>query len=155
VPHSRLIDGPLSVIRVDFRPRHRQPTASRLALATVVAIAGSLIADALIVVMAKSVFPSTRGFVHFQFSDYAKLTVIGVLIACLGWPIITRVSSAPRWIYARLAVIVTLILLLPDVWLLHQHQPSKAVAALMVMHLAIALITYWAVVLLAPVGPAS
>jgi hypothetical protein len=122
----------------------------RIVLATGAAIAGSLLADALIVVAAEALFPSTRGYVHFQFGDYAKLTIIGVLVACLGWPVMTRISSAPRWIYTRLAVIVTLVLLLPDVWLLHQRQPSKAVAALMAMHVAIALVTYWAVVLLAP-----
>jgi len=59
--------------------------------------------------------PLDQGFVHFQFSDYAKLTVVGVLIACAAWPIVARVSSAPRWLFLRLAVLVTLVLLLPDV----------------------------------------
>lgn len=142
-------------MRLDFSPQHRQPAAARVALATGVAIAASLMADALIVVIAQWLAPSTKGYVHFQFGDYAKLTVIGILIACLGWPIITRVSSPPRWIYSRLAVIVTLVLLLPDVWLLHQGQPTKAVLALMVMHLAIALVTYFAVVRIADVGSGS
>ncbi len=52
----------------------------------------------------RAVFPSTKGYVHFQFSDYAKLTVIGVVVACVGWPVVTRISSAPRWLYLRLAV---------------------------------------------------
>ena len=86
------------------------------------AIAGSLVADALLVVIGERVFPSTKGYVHFQFADYAKLTIIGIVIAGVAWPIVTRVSSAPRWLYSRLAVLVTLVLLLPDVWLLHQHQ---------------------------------
>jgi hypothetical protein len=51
---------------------------------------------------------------------------------------------------SRLAVLVTLVLLLPDVWLLHQHQPPRAVAVLIGMHLAIAVVTYFALVLLAP-----
>jgi hypothetical protein len=37
-------------------------------------------------------FPATWGYAHFQFSDYAKLTVIGVLIACAAWPVVTRIS---------------------------------------------------------------
>lgn len=122
-----------------------------MALATVVAVAASLLADALIVVIAQALFTSTKGYVHFQFGDYATLTIIGVLIACLGWPVITRVSSTPRLIYSRLAVLVTLVLLLPDLWLLHLGQSATAVTSLMAMHLAIAVLTYFAVVLLAPV----
>lgn len=152
---SRPARGPLNLVHLDFSPQHRQPAAVRVALATVVAIAASLLADALIVVIAERLFPSTKGYVHFQLGDYAKLTIIGVLVACLGWPVITRVSSAPRWIYSRLAVIVTLVLLLPDFWLLHQGQPTKAVLALMVMHLVIAIVTYCAVTVLAPVEPTT
>jgi CDP-diglyceride synthetase len=89
--------------------------------------------------------------VHFQFSDYARLTIIGVIIACVAWPIVTRISSAPRWLFFRLAIVVTVVLLLPDVYLLEQGQPAKAVAVLMCMHLAIALVTYNALVRLAPI----
>jgi hypothetical protein len=42
-------------------------------------------------------------------------------------------------------------LFLPDLYILKQGQPAKAVAVLMVMHLAIALVTYNALVRLAPV----
>jgi len=76
-------------------------------VATVVSVIGSLAADAALVALGTAVFPSTKGFVHFQFSDYAKLTVVGVLIACAAWPIVARVSSAPRWLFLRLAVLVT------------------------------------------------
>ena len=84
-----------SLARLDFSPQHRQPSAGRLALATIASIAGSLAADAILVVIGKAIFPSTKGFAHFQFSDYAKLTVVGVIIACVAWPIVTRISSAP------------------------------------------------------------
>lgn len=103
-----------SLTRVDFSPRHRQPPASQVLLATVTAIAGSLAADAILVAIGEAVFPATRGYVHFQFADYARLTVIGVIIACTAWPVVTRVSSAPRWLFCRLAVLVTLVLWLPD-----------------------------------------
>jgi hypothetical protein len=43
----------------------------------------------------RHLFPRTAGYDHFRFSDYAKLTVIGVLIGAAGWPVITRISSAP------------------------------------------------------------
>jgi hypothetical protein len=105
-------------------------------------VAGSLAADAVLVAIGTAIFPSTRGYVHFRFSDYAKLTVIGVVIACLAWPIVTRISSVPRWLFFRLAVLVTLVLWLPDLYILANGEPPSAVAVLMVMHLAIALVTY-------------
>jgi hypothetical protein len=144
-----------SLARVDFSPQHRVPSARRLLLASIASIAGSLAADATLVVIGKAVFPSTRGFAHFQFADYAKLTVIGVIIACVAWPIVTRISSAPRWLFFRLAIMVTLVLLLPDLYILHMGEPAKGVAVLMVMHVAIALVTYNLLVHLAPVRPAG
>jgi hypothetical protein len=150
-----IIDRSLELVKVDFAPTHRQPSAARVVLATVVSLVGSLAADAAIASVGQAVFPSTKGYGHFQFSDYSKLTVIGVIIACAAWPIVTRMSSAPRWLFFRLAIVVTLVLLLPDLYILHQGQPAKAVAVLMVMHLAIALVTYNALVHLAPVRPSS
>ena len=144
-----------SIARIDLHPRHAQPKTSRMALATIAAIAGSLIADALLVVFGQAAFPATKGYVHFQFPDYAKLTVIGVVIACVAWPVVTRISSDPRWLFFRLAILVTVVLLLPDFYILYRGQPADAVAVLMVMHLAIALVTYNLLVRLAPIGPGS
>jgi hypothetical protein len=144
-------DNVRGLIHLDFAPDHEHPSAGRVLLATVVAIAGSLLADALLVVIAQAVFPATRGYAHFQFDDYAKLTVIGVLIACAAWPVTTRITSRPRWMFVRMAAGVTLVLWLPDVYLLVKGQPAKAVAFLFMMHLAIALVTYNALVYLAPV----
>jgi hypothetical protein len=128
--------------RIDLHPDHRQPSWLLVGLATIAAIAGSLVADAILVAIGTATFPSTKGYVHFRFADYSKLTIIGVIIACVAWPIVTRISSAPRWLFFRLAILVTLVLLLPDLWLLAKGQPVRAVAVLMVMHLAIALVTY-------------
>jgi hypothetical protein len=141
----------MSLLRLDFTPTHHQPSTVRVLLATVLSIAGSLLADAALVAIGSRVFPTTKGYVHFEFHDYAKLTIIGVVIACIAWPVVCRVSSAPRWLFFRLAIAVTVVLLLPDVYILHQGQPARAVAVLMVMHLAIALITYNLLVHLAPV----
>ena len=139
----------LRVFRVDFAPVHRQPSAASVLGATAAAVAGSLGIDALLVVIGQAVFPSTRGYAHFQFSDYSKLTVIGVVIACVAWPIVTRISSDPRWLFLRMAVAVTLVLWLPDVYILVLGQPAKAVAVLFAMHLAIAMVTYNCLVRLA------
>jgi len=148
---STIIDRYIEKARIGLEPTHRQPAFPRVIVAMVLSIVGSLLADALLVVVGTSVFPSTKGYVHFQFHDYARLTVIGVIIACVAWPIVTRVTMDPRWIFLRLAVLVTLALFLPDLWILAKGQPPKAVAVLMVMHLAIAVVTYNLLVRLAPV----
>lgn len=141
----------LAMVKIDFAPQHKQPVAAGVILATIVAIAGSLAIDAILVAIGTKIFPSTVGYTHFRFSDYAKLTVIGVLIACAAWPVVTRISSDPRWVFVRMAIVVTLVLLLPDLYILAKGQPAKAVAVLMVMHLAIGVVTYNALVHLAPV----
>ena len=146
-----MLQKALDLIHLDFAPEHGQPSGVRMALATLVSIIGSLLADALLVVIAQAVFPSTKGYAHFQFADYCKLTVIGVIIACLAWPVVTRISSAPRWLFFRLAIVVTLVLWLPDLYILYGGESARAVAVLMVMHLAIALVTYNCMVRIAPV----
>jgi Family of unknown function (DUF6069) len=118
---------------------------------TVAAVGLSLLADALLAMAGTYLFPSTKGYDHFRFADYSKLTVIGVLVACVAWPVAARLSSAPRWLYARLAVAVTLVLLVPDLYILWQGQPVAAVLVLMCMHVAIALVTYNVLMRVAPV----
>jgi hypothetical protein len=145
-----LAERAMAVLHLDFKPPHREPSLIRLLLATVLSVGLSLLADAALVALGTWLFPSTKGYGHFQFHDYAKLTIIGVVIACAAWPAVCRVSSSPRWLFLRLAIAVTVVLLLPDVYILHQGQPARAVAILMLMHLAIGVITYNALVRVAP-----
>jgi hypothetical protein len=151
MPQETMIERTLRLVKVDLAPRHRQPSLVRVGVATVISLAGSLAADAALVALGTAVFPTTKGYGHFQFHDYAKLTIIGVIIACVGWPIVTRISSAPRWLFFRLAILVTLVLWLPDLYILAKGQPGRAVAVLMCMHLAIAVVTYNALVRVAPI----
>jgi hypothetical protein len=76
-----------------------------------------------------------------------------VVVACLARPVVTRVSSAPRWLFLRMEVAVALVLWLPDVYILALAQPPRAVAVLFVMHLAIAVVTYNCLVHLARTRP--
>lgn len=145
-----LVERLLTWGRVDFPPSRQFPKAWRLAAATVVAVVGSLAIDALLVAIGVAAFPTTSGYGHFQFSDYGKLTVLGVLIACAAWPFVARASSSATWLFKRMAVAVTLVLWLPDLYILAKGQPHDAVAVLMVMHLAIAVVTYNALVRIAP-----
>ena len=119
----------LEKFHIDFRP-HRQPSTYEVIFATITAVIG---------------------YEHFQFMSYAKLTIIGVLGACAGWPVVTRITSQPKWLFLRLAFAVTIVLLLPDlvIWIL--GQPGAAVFVLVWMHLAIAIVTYLSLVILAPV----
>ena len=137
-------------LHVDFRPSGR-PSGVAVVAATVVAIVGSLVADYLLVRLGTAVFPSTKGYGHFQFSDYAKLTIIGVIIAGIAWPVVARVTSQPRWLFLRSAVVVTIVLFAPDVWIWHGGAPAKAVFVLIWLHVAIAIVTYNALVHVAPV----
>ena len=145
-----LLEQALRICRLDFSPRHGQPSVLRVVTATVLALGLSLAADACLVAIGTAVFPSTKGYVHFEFSDYGKLTIIGVLIACAAWPAVTRITNHPRWMFFRMAIAVTLVLWLPDLYILAKGQPGKAVAVLMTMHLAIAIVTYNCLVHLAP-----
>lgn len=142
--------GVLDRARIDFAPTKSQPMWWRFVLASVLAIVLSLGADDGLVHAGITLFPSTQGFSHFRFSDYATLTVIGVIVASAGWPLVIRVSSTPRWLYLRAAVVVTSVLWLPDVWLLVKGETGGGVAVLAVMHFAIAVITYNALVRIAP-----
>ena len=139
--------------RIDFAPVHRRPSTALLVVATVASIALSLALAALAVHVATSVFPTTRHFSHFRVADYATLTVIGVAAACGSWPIVTQMTSSPRWLFFRLAVVATLLLWAPDGWLLLRGETPRGVAVLMTMHLAIALVTYNLLVRVAPVRP--
>jgi hypothetical protein len=129
----------LDAVKIDFAPKHRQPRLALILIATIVSVAGSLAADAILVAIGTRVFPSTVGYVHFRFS------------ACVGWPVVTRISSNPSWVFVRMAILVTLVLWLPDLYILAKGQPAKAVAVLMVMHLAIGVVTYNALVRIAPI----
>jgi hypothetical protein len=127
---------------VDLHVRREPPSWPRWVLALLIANFGSLISDAILVAIGTTIFPSLQGFGHFQPTDYGKLTLIGVTIACIGWPVVTRLSSQPRWLFLQLAVLVTLVLWLPDLWILVHGEPIRGVGVLMIMHLAIAFITY-------------
>jgi hypothetical protein len=150
-----MLDRIFSLARLDFAPRHRQPPWWKIASATVLAVAGSLIADMVLVRIGKALWPATKHFQHFQFSDYGKLTVVGVIVACIAWPIVTRISSDPRWLFFRMAIAVTLVLWLPDLYILYLGESPRGVAVLMVMHLAIAVVTYNVLVRIAPVQRAQ
>lgn len=140
----------LAALRLDLPMGRRQPRAWRWVLAAAVAVVGSVAACALLAAAGVAVFPSTAGYGHFRFADYTKLTVAGVVAASVAWPIVTWLSSRARPVFLWLAVIVTVVSFAPDLWILHGGQPAEGVLVLAVMHVAVAAVTYPALVLIAP-----
>jgi magnesium-transporting ATPase (P-type) len=135
---------------LDFPRGSRQPSAGRFVVASVVAVAGSVLACAAIAAWAIAAMPDLAGYEHFRFMEYTKLTVIGVVLACLAWPVATWASSRAWKPFLWLALAVTLVGLVPDAWILFKGQPAAGVGVLVLMHFALALITYPALVLIAP-----
>jgi hypothetical protein len=141
--------GP-SILRLDLPRGTAQPAASRWALATIAAVAVSLLACFALASAAILLFPQLSTYEHFQFGDYSKLTVLGVVAACVGWPVVAWFSSNGRRLYLWLGVLATVVSLAPDVWILHQGQPLIGVVTLAVMHVALGVATVAAILLLAP-----
>ncbi len=119
-------------------------------LAAVVAVALSLVACWLVAAVTIAVAPSLAGYEHLRFADWAKLTVIGVVGASLGWPLAAAIWSRARPPFLVLTVLVTVVSFAPDLWILRQGQPLGGVVALAVMHVAVAVVTYPALVMIAP-----
>jgi len=136
--------------RLDRARRCPVPPPGALVTASVAALVGSLLVDAALVGLWTGLVPATNGYVHFRPADYATLTAVGVLVACGAWPVTCRISTEPRRLFLRLAVTVTAVLWIPDIVLIVRHQPVRDVAALMVLHVAVAAVTYNALVRLAP-----
>jgi hypothetical protein len=137
-------------LALDLPAGRAQPGAVRWVVATILAIGLSLAACRLLVIAGVALFPSTAGYGHFQFGDYAKLTIIGVLGASIAWPVVTFLTTRGSRLYLWLAIAVTVVGLAPDAWILHQGQPAAGVAVLVAMHFALAVITYPVLVFIAP-----
>ena len=128
-------------------PTHRRVVAAGLAAAAV-----SLAADLMLATIGQAAFTVPASFGKFAFGTYALLTVLGVAGAAATWAAVARLSSRPKWLLTRLAALVTALFLIPDFLLLGTRgNPVGPVAMLMLMHLAIAVITYTALIKIAPV----
>jgi hypothetical protein len=148
-----LVRRALNVIHLDLRVLSDLPAAVRIILAGGVAAVGSLIADVILVALGKAAF-NPISFGPFHASAWVPLTILGVAGATVGWGILVHLTSEPRWVVFRAAVLVTLVLLLPDVGLLPSN-PTGPVLTLMAMHIAIAVITTVALLRISPATGAA
>lgn len=137
--------------RLDLRPLTPLPSGRRIALAGLLAIVGSLVADAVLSTISAATLSPPAYFDKFNAGSYAPLTIIGVVGATVGWALLVRLTSQPQWFVIRAAVVVTIVGLIPDVALL-SNNPTGAVIGLMVEHLVIAVITTYALLKVAPAG---
>jgi len=64
----------------------------------------------------------------------------------------TTLTSQPRRLFLQAAIVITIVLFAPDAYIWHNGASGKAVFVLVWMHVAIAIVTYNALVHLAPVG---
>lgn len=76
--------------------------------------------------------------------------MIGVVLASFGWPLAAAIWSRARRPFLLLTVLVTVASFAPDLWILRQGQPAPGVLALAVMHVAVAVVAYPVLVLVAP-----
>lgn len=128
------------------------PTGPRVATVTTLSALASIVVNAALVWLATAFDPALRHYSHFRLSDYGTLTVVGVAAAGAAWFFATRYLATPRPTFFRVAIIATLVLWLPDVWLFVKHEPTRAVVFLVLMHAAVAVITYNFLVFGAPHG---
>jgi hypothetical protein len=132
-------------------PHAVPPALRRVAAAGLAAAAVSLAADLVLVAVGRAAFTVPASFGKFAFGTYALLTVLGAAGATGAWAMVTRLSPRPNWLLTRLAALVTALFLVPDFLLLGTPgNPAGPVVILMLMHLAIAAITYVALLTIAP-----
>ena len=110
----------------------------------------SLLACALVAAATTALMPPLRSYEHLQVGDWGKLTIIGIVLASLGWPVAGLLWSRARRPFLVLTVLVTAASFLPDLWILRQGQPAAGVLALAIMHIAVAVVSYPSLVLVAP-----
>lgn len=124
-------------------PAAPNTSAARVAAGIAVAAVGAVLVNALIAVLARALGASD-GFQPLWFSVYALFTVIGVLIGAAAWALIRRFTRRPASLLRWLVPTVVALSLIPDIGLLFADgQPNTsglAVAALMLMHVATAVV---------------
>ena len=139
---------------LDARAPYAPPAPARVVAATALSAGASLVGDAVLVRWTTNRYPTLQHYSHFRFSDYGTLTLVGVLGAALAWWFVTQYVNAPRRVFFRVATAVTVALWLPDLWLLVRGEPGRAIAALALMHVVVAVVTYNVLVHVAPLRPA-
>ncbi|MFF4730608.1 DUF6069 family protein [Streptomyces mirabilis] len=117
-------------------PRSRALTVVAGLLAAAVAVLGNVV----VAVLAHAAGASDD-FDPLHVSAYAPLTVFGVVLGAIGWAVVRRVAKNPAGLLRWLVPVLVVASFAPDLSLLGGGTPGRgplAVAALMVMHVVVA-----------------
>jgi hypothetical protein len=96
--------------------------------------------NALIAVLAQAI-SAPDDFNPLEPPSYVFMTALGVLAGAVGWGIVRKLSQDPERLLRRLVPSVVVISLVPDFFLFDEGEVT-GVVALLVMHLAVAVIAY-------------
>lgn len=128
---------PEAVSPAPSAPRSRGLTVVvGLLAAAVVAVLGNVI----VALLARAAGAS-GDFAPLHLSAYAPLTVFGVVLGAIGWAVVRRVAKNPAGLLRWLVPVLVVVSFGPDLSLLGSGTPGSgplAVAALMVMHVVVA-----------------
>ncbi|WP_234537778.1 DUF6069 family protein [Streptomyces shenzhenensis] len=131
--------APEAVSSAPPAPRSRGLTvAAGLLAAAVVAVLGNVV----VAVLAHAAGAS-GDFAPLHLSAYAPLTVFGVVLGAIGWAVVRRVAKNPAGLLLWLVPVLVVVSFAPDLSLLGGGTPGSgplAVAALMVMHVVVAVV---------------
>lgn len=109
------------------------------------------LANALIAVLARAL-DAPDDFDPLEPSAYIGLTTLGVLAGAVGWAVVRRFAKDPGRLLGRLAPAVVVVSFVPDFFLFDEGG-ATGVAALLVMHVVVAVIAVKAYRTGMPVGP--
>ncbi|MGW1562530.1 DUF6069 family protein [Streptomyces sp. NPDC002144] len=120
-------------------PRSRGLTVVAGLLAAVVV---SVLGNVLVALLARAAGAS-GAFAPLHVSAYGPLTVFGVVLGAAGWAVVRRVAKNPAGLLRWLVPVLVVVSFGPDLSLLGGGTPGSgplAVAALMVMHVVVAVV---------------
>jgi hypothetical protein len=121
---------------------NRQPAARPLSIirGLLAAILLASVADTILALAARSAGASSA-MQALHPSSYIPLTVLGVLAGSIGWAVVRRKAATPSRLLRVLVPVVLVVSFVPDLAMLAGGAPGSGpvgVAALMLMHLAVA-----------------
>ncbi|MFK0110209.1 DUF6069 family protein [Streptomyces sp. NPDC091217] len=103
------------------------------------AIVAASAADAVLAVLARAVADKPDDFGPLDPGSYIFLTAVGVILGAVGWAVVRRVSKRPHELLRTLVPVVVAVSFVPD-FFLYDDGGAVGVAALLLMHVAVALI---------------
>lgn len=118
------------------------PSLATIATRGLVVTGFSVIANAVVLVVAGDLLDVAPGFDPISWTPVVLLTVLGAIAATAVYGAITRLSANHDQLFTRLAAVVLVLSFVPDVLLL-QFDPAATipgVLVLMIMHVTVAAI---------------